>query len=718
MQKERRGMRSAATRTLAPIALFLPVLALSCSRAEIAGGQAGQQPSQATETPQRAEVAPTIDLGPIEKGSQREHRMGYAWAFDGDGDPQKMNIGEAEAKGYTVIDFSDDWVPYIFTEKTAGVEDTFPNNYRQRYTDLANDRTDSDGDPLPPHEHNYLELYGIPPTLSVILAQWEREEQEVVPCLEQAGHDRAVFEGFSGTIAYRRDGSLTKERKAARWYFSELAKAMRKQKLDPSSEEDLAKAADHPKTKLLYRRWRTSQVRLDIVDHAQRRFRCERLYNSDEGRGTFKPGEFDSQTTHALAAFERMNSIMGWGHFTKESVAALAKTPAEATYERLLRMLRERVVAAAGIVEDDSAPSWKPKYRWKDKAGKKHELRDLADEYTNTVVETLGLQTREGARQRLPWLASLGEDGFAGLLVAVKLPPLPEYYSDDMELDVLIDRGDVWYEFPYDEEGNKVQQRRKKYPHLTLYTTYLDQHIPLVHWRTTIGSWRAEYFEGKQYFKYKNSDVGPRVWKDIMAAPVWIPPPSTPTDEILKRKYVNRQWKTVVNYDETGPGYRSAYGLVAAYHIKQVKNEDGSIRAELDNQIRTHGSVDYMSILRRFSHGCHRLYNTNAVRLFGFILLHREYERQGQQEIGYRRMAEYEGEKYRIVIDTRGYKYQLMRPIPVMVTKGRIRGRQRVPIEEYLPMPGEVYEQPGDAEPADGEATDTSASPVTPQFPF
>ena len=231
--------------------------------------------------------------------------------------------------------------------------------------------------------------------------------------------------------------------------------------------------------------------------------------------------------------------------------------------------------------------------------------------------------TRARAYERLVELQELAGGSFEELLVAVKLPERPAYYGPDMDFEAVIDRGDVWYEFPYDEEGNKKGQPRSRYPHLTLYANYEGQKIPLVHWRTTIGSWRSEIHEGEEWFAYKNSDVGPRVWKDIMAAPAWIPPDYTPTRTLTKKKSVNGRWKRVVNYDETGPGYQSAYGLVAAYHIKQVKRADGTIRAELDNQIRTHGSVDYMSIMRRYSHGCHRLYNMNAVRMFSFILQHR-----------------------------------------------------------------------------------------------
>ena len=148
----------------------------------------------------------------------------------------------------------------------------------------------------------------------------------------------------------------------------------------------------------------------------------------------------------------------------------------------------------------------------------------------------------------------------------------------------------------------------------------------------------------------------------------------------------------MVNYDETGPSYTSAYGLVAAYHIKQVTRRDGTV-VELDNQIRTHGSVDYMSILRRYSHGCHRLYNTNAVRLFSFVLLHRDYIRHGQTALSYRRNFEYKEKKHHLALDTRGYRYELTPPLPIEVTEGRIRGKRRTPYTEYMPKPGVIYDE-------------------------
>ena len=658
------------------------------------------------------------ELGPITKNSFREHPAGSAWVIDPEGEepPRTLPIGAAEARGYSIIDLSNDWTPYIFSAKTPGLPDEQANLYRDKYIGLANDRIDHWDGELREHEHNYLELYGIPPTLAVVQEEWSRVDTEVKPCLEQAGFDPSVFTRYQGTIAYKKAGQ-TKRNKNARFRKSQLDKKMRKAGLDPRSPDDLAAAAADPRTRKEHARWREDQDVIDIIDHAQRRFRCEKLFNEAGGEGKFKPGVYDSSTTHALANFERKHDIMGWGHFKRDNLAMLALTADETVHQRLLRVIEERVVMSTGIVEDGSAARWKKDFRWKDAEGNEHPLPNLVKSYTAAVVEALDLQTPESAKQSLAALSDLtvegapadGQGGFEQLLVAVKLPPRPAYYSDDMKLSAVIDRGDVWYDFPYDELGNKLAQPRGRYPHLTLYVEHEGQTIPLVHWRTTIGSWRSEMSEGEQMLKYKNSDVGPRVWKDIMAAPVWIPPTTTPADELVKGFYRNGKFVRDVSYAEIGPGYRSAYGLVAAYHIKQVMNDDGTVRAELDNGIRTHGSVDYMSILRRFSHGCHRLYNMDAVRLFSFVLRHREYTRLGQQNVGVRRNLDVDGRTYNMRIDTRGYKFELVEPIPVRVTEGRIRGKQQRPIEEYLPKPVKPTEEEllllEGEQPADGGAS-------------
>ncbi len=679
-------------------------LAVACSGTTKVGDEPADGPGGDANDPAAAADKPasTVPLGPVTKGSQREHPAGKAWVM-GDGAPKAIDIGEAEARGMTVIDLGDGWTPYIFTEKTAGIDDDKPNTYRERYLGLANDKTDQWGESLESGEHNYLELYGIPPTLSVVWNEWQSIATEVEPCLAKEGYDGEVFTRFKGTITYKK--TTTKKRKrSASWFESELRKKAKKAKIDLSTPEGQQAAATNPKTKSIYKQWRELQDEIDVIANAQRRFKCEGEFGEEGSGKTFQLGVFDAPTTHALAAFERKHDIMGWGHFKDDNVAMLARSPIDVVHGRLLRVIEERVVSAAGIVEDGSAAKWKKDFRWKDKSGKEQPLRDLVQEFTDSAVKQLGLDTPESAQKQLEqWAAQ--EGGFEKLLVAVKLPPLPEYYAPDMEFDAVIDRGDVWYDFPYDEAGNKKAQPRSRYPHLTLYTTYEGQRIPLVHWRTTIGSWRNEMKDGEIMLKYKNSDVGARVWKDIMAAPVWIPPNTTPPEELVKGYWRKGKFRRDVNYPEIGPGYRSAYGLVAAYHIREIKDETGAVTSEFDNSIRTHGSVDYMSILRRYSHGCHRLYNMDAVRLFSFILRHREYTRMGQKPVGVRRNLEVEERTFNMRIDTRGYEYELVRPIPVMVTEGRVKGKRRSPIVDYIPKPVAV--------PEDGEIIEITDTPMT-----
>lgn len=667
-----------------------------------------QAPTGADESPEGAGESPVPPVLPrVAKASLAEHPAAVVWAFDDDPSaPKRMEISEAEAAGYTVVDLSNSWVPYIFSDKTVGVDDEAANEYREMYVGLANNLNDADGKPLKEHEGNYLELYGIPPTLQVIHGEWA-EAEAIQACLDEAGFDPEVFSRFSGVIAYRSASKGKKDERKAAWLRKSLTTKLKKARLDPKDPEA---AKDDPRVAKAYKDWRALQDQIDVIDHAQRRFRCEKLFNGQGGRGKFKPGVFDSQTTHALANFEKKHAVMGWGHFTNDNLPALGMTQTESVHARLKRVITERTASAAGILEDGSAGRWRD-FRWKDADGVEHPLPDLITEFSDTTLAALGLETAEGAARQLALLSDLDPKGFENLLVAVRMPPLPAYYSDDMDFEVVIDRGDVWYDFPYAEDGRKLGQPRKRRPKLTLYTNYLDQRIPLVHWPTTIGSWRTEMHEGSEQLKYKNSDVGSRVWRDIVAGPTWIPPASTPPRDLLKRRWLDGRVQLAVNYDEMGPGYASAYGLVAAYHVREITDDEGNITSVLDNQIRTHGSVDYMSIMRRFSHGCHRLYNMSAVRLFSFILMHRAFEREGQTPLGFGRAFEWEGKEHTISLKTRGYRYRLAEPIPVEVTKGRIQGKRKSPIEGYVPRPVIEAETDGDTEGGDGGDGDASTTP-------
>jgi hypothetical protein len=189
------------------------------------------------------------------------------------------------------------------------------------------------------------------------------------------------------------------------------------------------------------------------------------------------------------------------------------------------------------------------------------------------------------------------------------------------------------------------------------------------------------------WWKYKGSEFGEVIWEEIVSAPVWLPPNTTPPRDLLKRREKRKPGETKwePNYHETGPSYASAYGLVAAYHRPFARRADGSIRVTGDEGIRSHGSVDYMSIMRRHSHGCHRLHNHIAVRVFSFVVNHRPHQREGHAPASFYMGLEHDGEKHAISIKQGGYVFKLDQPIFVMVEEGRIRGSVDHPVATAIP---------------------------------
>ena len=720
---------------------FFALFAVSVAACQRQAPAVPAAPTAVDAAPPGKPVRPVIawdGRGPLEQGA--------TYVLEAAGHVRKA-ITEAEGLGLTDVDLSDEWAPFIFSESDGTGRPVKPSSYRRTFITLANDRASPEeilmqtpqgelaalsaaGVPLGKgaaesaegrraiaeaeravrvqRDRNYLEAYGIPPTLSVLLARLD--EDAAKDCYDKV--DLAGLAAFDGLVTYQSreqakreygealsDGAWVEKIVAAEQSGADATTGKVQMVLssgsaseggsDGSDGRDVVLdriARDDRKQATRIERYRRGQARMRAVRAVQSRLVCEGLLSP---RTKYVHGLFDLATNQALAAWERKNDIFGWGFLGGETLTALQRPQSELHFETFRRILMERIADSAGILEDGSAAAGKGGAVYKDDAGSEQPVPNLIGAYADALLAALAIRDADDVAA---FLRSVGREGLATLHLAFRAPPLPPYYGPHMEFSVEIDRGDVWYDFPFDEKGKPVNQLRMNFPTLTVFVHWQKQQIPLVRWRTTIGSWRSEISpNGKAYYRYKNSDVGPRIWKDIVAAPVWIPPDGTPAKDLLTRKTLDRNVGpvTVVNTDVMGPGFQSAYGLVLAIHHRK------SGASLFDNQIRTHGSVDYTSIARRFSHGCHRLVNSRAVRMFDFILRHTPFDRLGNQAINLRKCITYEDKQYEYLLDTRGYYYELRHAIPVMVTEGRIMGKVKHPIEAFVPKPGVDY---GDSE--------------------
>jgi len=575
-------------------------------------------------------------------------------AHDGD-----VCVDQLATRGLTELDLTDAWVPFIFRDDPS-LGEAGHQPYRAIYQALADERLQDVPDEYESERH--LELFGIQPTFRVLL---ERLEDEARHACHDAIDD-APLAALTYTIhpwSTEREETLERKRTAA-YLRTRLTREVTTRGL--ASLDDLAGV---PQWSAHLTRLRRLEAPIAAVDVAQAHLLCDGLLTALTVRQN--ASVFDWRVASALAAWQRAHAIVSGGSLDPETRAFLAVDSRELVQRQVLRTLRERVVDATGMIEDGSAA-----HAWGPVLGRALDVDAIHfdaghDAHPNGAPDLVSTATEAAARalgfvDPASSLASLRAMRAAGhTRVAVRLPPVPSYYAADMPLRAEVDRGDVWYE----RRGGRVERR----PILTLYTDTPEGPVALVRWPTTIGGWKPERSStGAIGVRYKESYVGPRVWRDVVASPAWMPPPSTPDDELVKR--VNGRW--VGNRALFGPGYRSAYGLAMLVHHKVIPpREEGAEPLFVDQGIRAHGSVSYRSITSGTSHGCHRLYNHLAVRLAGFVLRHRTHVRHGSIPVRYGRTAHAHGTAVPIRIESRGYRYELVPPVPVEVLEGRIRGR-------------------------------------------
>ncbi|HEX4404998.1 MAG TPA: L,D-transpeptidase [Polyangia bacterium] len=575
----------------------------------------------------------------------------------------------ARAQGLTLVDLSDDWAPAIFDDGAGPGGAVLPNHYRSVFTGLAANRTDGDGQPLD-GDKNYLELYGVPPTLGVLRERFLADAARKCDPTFDVAKMLAVDEITTW-------GATTEQKERAKHHARGVRLEAARVKANVDTLEALA-AADPRYAKDVKAHLRREAEQAAFAE-VEKRLACEGSLDLAK----HKAGTYDTPMRKAMFDFQQEHTVFDQADLKRTSLEALARPLLENDFAALRRVLEERAVHAGRFVEDGSS---KATYAGSD--GARHAVPDLATAATDAVMARLGLATPEDA---LAFFQRHAARDFRSLRAAVQFPPLPEYHAAQMDLSVEIDRGDVWYDFPYDEKGVRQPQPRQNFPSFTLYTKWRGERVPLVRWRTTVGGWRGELAaDGQEYLRWKGSDVGKRVWRHIVTTPVWIPPTSSPLGSMVKIKKVNGMFVPVTNYDETGPGYLSAYGLVAAIHEQIVRAPDGGV-GYYDNGIRTHGSFDYMSLRGRFSHGCHRLYNNLALRMFSFVLEHRHARTLGSVALGFKRDFWSKGDVFEMRLPSRGFYYELDPPMPVEVLEGRIMGERQKPLSGYQRKPGVTY---------------------------
>ncbi len=321
-----------------------------------------------------------------------------------DGKERWIDASLAEPAGYTLVDFSDDWTPYILAPQMSAEGTPLLNRYRHVFLGEANDLLDDDGEPLPPGAKNYLELYGIPPSLSVLRARFLQDAEH--PCHDQESAD--ALEAVE-TVSYVAPESVRKEEHRLARIRAELEIARRKAKVATLDELVEKQPQQAPKLKLLAKR----AAEKPAMAAVERRLTCEGLLTPKMKHQT---SIYDEPMRLAVRSFQQKHMIYESNYLRKKTVEALAKPLLDNDYEGLVRALRERVVSGAAVVEDGTAGT------------PKNPSRDLADEYTKVAIDQLGLTTADTA---LAFFKRHGAEEWKSFRVAVKLPPRPEYYSDD-----------------------------------------------------------------------------------------------------------------------------------------------------------------------------------------------------------------------------------------------------------------------------------------------
>lgn len=569
-----------------------------------------------------------------------------------------------------MIDLGDAWVPYVLGGAATDAGQGAPA-YRETYVELAAQKVEPGTITA---DDGAFEFFGVPPNLHVVLARMDDEARH--RCHDGVADDPLT--GVARTLRYIHRDPLEADRKRLARDRGLIEAAMRKRKL---ASPDALAAASKPHARLIAD-LKAAEQQAVALTAVQDHLLCDGLLVARD----LARGQFDHATAQSLKAYQLRHWIVGTGELDSETITSLREDSRELDFRLALRVLRQRVSDAAGLIEDGSARA-----EWKTVLGRHLDgsaLRyhgahgpipdgapDLISPATEAAARALGWQDYATARTSLRQLFG----GLESLRVAVQLPPPPKYHGKNVALRAVIDPGEVSYDVPKQRGASRAGPKAKRRPVLIVYAKDGDRETALVRWPTTIGGWQDEKLaNGAIVRRYKPSDTGPRLWRDLVVAPVWFPPKSTPDSELVRPRHGKWEFKE----DLIGPGYRSAYGLAMLIHHKVVSKPGGDVL--YDRAIRTHGSANYQSITRADSHGCHRTYNHQILGLASFLLHHHAYTVKGPLQENYTRKVRQKRHRFVTHRTDRGFYYELTPPVPVDVLEGVVVSKRTAPVKGPL----------------------------------
>jgi hypothetical protein len=500
----------------------------------------------------------------------------------------------------------------------------------------------------------YLELYGIAPSLGVVRAR-----------LADAARHRCHAAVDAAGLALA-PGRIVEEPRADAIARIAAARALRTGLERDRDRKQLADLDALAASDRYYRgevdRLAALEARLAIVRAVQAHLTCDGLYQ-------YPPvdGGYTWQTSNAVAVFQRSVMVLPGARLDVQTVEAFALDSGERDFRAGLRVLRARVAAATGLIEDGTAGAGpgtvldrvlEPEATWRARGHDPLDgaAPDLISAATEAAARALGWHDAETTHA---FLTALAAPEAGPPVVAIALPPPPPYHGPAMELQVEIDRGDVWY-----DPAPRWRDAPRR-PALILYAIDSGRRIPLVRWPTTIGGWQDEQRGGTTRKQWKESPVGPRIWRDLFVGPSWLPPVTTPDRELVR----GADGRYALARELMGPSYRAAFGMIAFVHLVEAGARGQTVLA--DQGIRTHGTGNLTSLGNGVSHGCHRVLGRNMVRLADFVLAHRGHLRRGDAPTYYRRVVEHRG-RFPLAIDSLGDHIELVPPISVDVLPGRV----------------------------------------------